>query len=187
MRIDRLLMGLILLICITGCKKDSNPLPSNVINSDFESWSTMDYLKGWKSNSCSACTPPYQTYVVQKTTEAYHGMYAVKLIYNGVYPAVATCKFAVTVKPSVFSGFVKCQLAERDTVSVKVKVFSGSVAIDSAQWINTASIPVYTPFDIHLSQPIAHADSVQVTIRGGNKMDANQNGSVLWIDYLSLK
>src|SRR5581483_12055864 len=97
-----------LIIAFQGCKKD-RPLPisANIPNADFESWSSTDYLQGWSTNSCPLCVPPYNTYIVQKTTEAYHGQFAVKLIYNGVYPAVASNKFAVVNHPASLTGFTK--------------------------------------------------------------------------------
>jgi hypothetical protein len=67
-----------------------------------------------------------------------------------------------------------------------VQVFSHSAVVDSGQWVNTVSIPQYTQFIVPITQSSAHADSVLITIHGGNKIGTGGNGSVLWIDYLSI-
>lgn len=175
-----------LLIAVQGCVKESNTSPSNLPNGDFEGWTVNDELQNWKTNSCPECDPAFNSYVVQKTTEAYHGQYAAKFIYNGVYPAIASDLFAVPSHPMSLSGYTKCTLDENDTVFVKVQVFSHHSVVDSGQWVNTVSIPQYKQFIVPITQSSAHADSVLITIHGGNKMNTGSNGSVLWIDYLSI-
>ncbi len=179
-------ISLVIIIALHGCKK-LEPTPQFAIpNGDFESWTSGDYLVDWTGDSCPACVPPYETYIIQKTTEAYHGQYAAKFLYNGLYPAYANNKFVVSGHPAALSGYAKCQLYGDDTVSVKVLVYYANAVVDSGKWLNTASTTNYQAFTINLTQSSAHADSVLVSIKGGNKMDANHNGSVLWIDYLSL-
>jgi len=175
-----------LLIALQGCTKDNNTSPSNLPNGDFEGWTANDELKAWKTNSCPECYPAFNSYVVQKTTEAYHGQYAAKLIFNGAYSAVASDLFAVPSHPMSLSGYTKCTLDDHDTVFVKVQVFSHSVVVDSGQWVSTVSIPQYKQFIVPITQNSVHADSVLITIHGGNKMNTGSNGSVLWIDYLSI-
>ena len=176
-----------MIIVLQGCKKLEPGPQFAVPNGDFESWTSGDYLQNWTSNSCPACVPPFETYIVQKTTEAYHGQYAASLIYNGVYPAYINNKFAVDGHPSALLGYEKCQLYGDDTVSVRVLVYYGNAVVDSGKWLNTTSTADYKPFSISLTQSSAHADSVLVLIKGGNKMDSSHNGSVLWVDYLSLR
>ncbi|MBS1529615.1 MAG: hypothetical protein JSU01_04875 [Bacteroidetes bacterium] len=157
---------------------------SNLPNGDFEGWTTSDKLQGWTTNSCPECTPSYNSYVVQTTTEAYHGPYAATILYNGVYTTVASDVFPVNSHPKELSGYVKCTLNENDTVSVKVQIFNHYSLVDSGKWVNTASIQQYQKFTIPISQNSADADSMLITITGGHKLDANNNGSVLWLDYL---
>jgi len=176
----------VLVIAWQGCTKEHNTSPSNLPNGDFEGWTVNDELQAWKTNSCPECYPAFNSYVVQKTTEAYHGQYAAKLIFNGVYSAVASDLFAVASHPMLLSGYTKCTLDEHDTVFVKVQVFSNRAVVDSGQWVNTVSIPMYKQFIVPITQSSTHADSVLITVRGGNKMSAGSNGSVLWIDYLSI-
>ena len=175
----------VLVIALHSCTKENNSSPSNLPNGDFEGWTANDELQAWKTNSCPECYTKINTYVVQKTTEAYHGQYAAKLIFNGAYSAVASDLFAVPSHPMSLSGYAKCTLNELDTVIVKVQVFSHSSVVDSGQWVNTMSIPQYKQFIVPITQSSAHADSVLITIHGGNKIGAG-NGSVLWVDYLSI-
>ncbi len=181
-----LLIILIAIVALQSCKKGAPGPQFTIPNSDFENWTSDDYLQDWTSNSCPACVPPFETYIVQKTTEAYHGRYAANLVYNGVYAAYISNKFAVTGHPSALSGYAKCQLYGDDTVSVKVRVYNANVVVDSGQWLSTASLSSYKPFTVNLTHSSAHADSVLILIKGGNKMDSNHNGSALWVDYLSL-
>lgn len=176
----------VLMIALQGCIKDNTMSPSNLPNGDFEGWSVNDLPDDWKTNSCPECTGAINSYVVQKTTEAYHGQYAAKLIYNGAYPAVASNLFAIPSHPMSLSGYTKCTLNEDDTVSVKVQVFSHNSVVDSGQWVNTVSIPQYRQFVVPITQNSTYADSVLITIRGGNKLNTSSNGSVLWVDYLSI-
>jgi len=176
----------VLVIALQGCIKENTLTPSNLPNGDFEGWTVNDELQDWKTNSCPECYPAYNSYVVQKTTEAYHGQYAAKFIYNGVYPAVASELFGVPSHPLSLSGYTKCTLNANDTVSVKVQVFSHNSIVDSGQWVNTVSISQYKQFIVSITQNSTHADSVLITIRGGNKLNTSSTGSVLWIDYLSI-
>ncbi|HWD88935.1 MAG TPA: hypothetical protein VG367_12455 [Mucilaginibacter sp.] len=173
-----------LLIVLQSCVKDTSLPASDLPNGDFEGWSSSDELQGWTTNSCPECVPDYNSYVVQKTTEAYHGQYAAKILYNGVYTTVASNGFAVTSHPKELTGYVKCTLNQNDTVSVVVKVFKNNALVDSGKWVNITSIQQYQKFIIPISQNSVDADSVTITVTGGNKLDTNKNGSVLWIDYL---
>jgi hypothetical protein len=175
------------IFALQSCKLENSTPASNVPNGDFEGWTSLDNLDDWTTNSCPTCVPPYETYIVQKTTEAYHGQYAAKFIYNGVYPAYANSTFAVTAHPSNLTGYVKCYLYNSDTVSVKVWVFKANAVVDSGQWLNTESISSYKQIVIPVTQSSTQADSVKISIKGGHKMDAGNNGSVLWVDYLSLR
>jgi hypothetical protein len=173
----------VLIIGLQSCIKDKSLPQSNLPNGDFEGWSANDDLQTWKTNSCAECTPAYNSYIVQKTSEAYHGQYAVKLLYNGVFPSEASNVFPVSAHPHELIGYAKCTLSENDTVSIKVQVFSHNSLVDSGQWINTTAIQQYKKFVIPITQSSADGDSVLITIRGGNKLGAN-SGSVLWVDYL---
>ena len=175
-----------LLIVVQSCKKDSAAPALQLPNSDFEGWTVNDELQQWKTNSCAECKPIFNTYVIQKTTEAYHGQYAAKFLFNGVYPATAYNTFPVSSHPSELLGYTKCGLYENDTVSIKVRVFSGNAVVDSGEWINTASITQYQKFTIPISKSAVKADSVMISIRGGNKANTSGTGSVLWVDYLCM-
>lgn len=186
MRISVLLLFALIVVSTAACKKRQSLPASNIPNGDFESWTSIDELQQWKTNSCPVCVPPFETYVVQKTTEAYHGQYAAKFIYNGVFNATATDKFVVTSHPSALIGYAKGLLVEGDTVSIKVRVFSSNTVVDSGEWIDTETIPLYRKFTIPITQSTATADSVQVSVKGGHKFNTQQS-TALWLDYLSLQ
>ena len=182
MRTAALFIVSALIIAMQGCKKE-RPLPTapNIPNADFEGWSSTDYLQNWSTNSCALCVPAVNTYIVQKTTDAYHGQYAAELIYNGVYPAMASSIFAVSSHPSSLIGYAKCQIIGTDTVSVKVVVYSQNNIVDGGVWVNTEPITNYSQFVVPISQNSDRADSVKIVIKSGS----HEIGTVLWIDYLS--
>jgi len=185
MNFARVLVCVAVVIALHGCKKEENlPVP-NITNGDFESWTSVDELQGWKSNSCPTCSPDFQTYVIQKTTEAYHGRYAAKIVYNGVFCATASTKLAIATHPDNLTGFVKCQLNPGDSVSIKVRVYSNNTVVDSGRWVNRESISAYKQIVIPVSHSSTHADSVKVSVRGGTIRGDNGNGSVMWVDYFS--
>jgi len=175
-----------MIIVVQSCRKETPAPLLKMPNSDFEGWSAGDDLQAWKTNSCPECYPAFNTYVVQKTTEAYHGQYAAKFLFNGVYPATANNTFRVPLHPNDLVGYVKCGLSEHDTVSIKVRVFNGNTVVDSGEWVNTESIAQYKKFRIDITQNSTKADSVTVSVRGGNKASPPGNGSVLWVDYLCI-
>ncbi|HJP63706.1 MAG TPA: hypothetical protein VJ844_09705 [Mucilaginibacter sp.] len=176
-----------LIIFLQSCIKNTSLPKSNLPNGDFEGWTTSDRLEQWKTNSCPECFSAINQYVVQKTTEAYHGLYAAKLLYNGVYRAEAYNTFAVTTHPQALNGYVKCTLSTGDTVFIKVQVFSQNRVVDSGLWTGTVSIPDYQHITVPVTQSSASADSVMVAIRGGNKTDGPGNGSVFWVDYFCIR
>src|SRR6185312_4531167 len=180
-------IAIVLTLALSACVKSALAPPSQykIPNCDFESWTADDELKEWKTNSCPACVPAFNTYIVQKTSEAYHGQYAAKFLYNGVYSAAASAKFAVTGHPVELTGYVKCQLYANDTAFIKVRVFKANIVVDSGIWKSTELINKYTVFSLPITQSTATADSVSISIRGGQRT-TDGGSSTLWVDYLSL-
>ena len=81
MKMLKLFLLLILLLTLFSCKKSiSNQDNINIPNGDFELWDNMPNLISWQTNSCPACVPPWETYIVQKVTDASHGQFAAKFI-----------------------------------------------------------------------------------------------------------
>lgn len=154
-------------------------------NCDFESWTADDELQQWRTNSCPACVPVQSNYIVQKTTEAYHGQYAAKFVYNGLYNAAGGIKFGVPGHPTELTGYVKSQLYANDTAFIWVRVFKGGALVDSGMWMGTEPISKYTKFVLPITQSTTTADSVSILIRGG-KVKTDTGSSTLWVDYFSL-
>src|SRR6476620_10905199 len=102
MKAKALPVMIVFILAISGCKKETAkqqviPIP----NGDFELWDNMPNLYNWQTNSCPACVPPYETYIVQRVSDASRGRYAAKFIYNNVYSSWANNKFAVSLHPTV--------------------------------------------------------------------------------------
>src|SRR5665647_3425476 len=86
MKTLQLFLSFIFLIAFLSCKKgNSNSQTISIPNGDFEDWDNIPNLLIWQTNSCPACVPPYETYIVQKVSDSYSGQFAAKFIYNNVY------------------------------------------------------------------------------------------------------
>lgn len=187
---------IVLLLCIsfaaTSCRKDEvipTPAPQQqnipVPNGDFENWSVLS-PDNWTTNSCPACVPPYETYIVQQDSSAYQGQFAAKFIYNNVYAAWAHNGFAVTSHPVELSAYVKCNLVTTDSVLIRVKLFNNNVEVDSGEWYGTSSITNYTQILIPISQNASQADSVSIYLEGGHRSSLIWNNTEFWVDKVEL-
>ena len=167
-----------------GCKKATPDQQTvQIPNGDFELWDNRPDLYDWQTNSCPACDPPFLTYIVQKVTDAHHGQYAAEFLYNNVYSSMANNKFAVPLHPSSLTGYIKSVIASGDTATIHIDLFSGSNIVDSGNFNETSSTPVYKKIEIPISQTSGMADSASIKITGGKKQ-----GSQLYVDdFLLLK
>jgi hypothetical protein len=187
MKAIRIFILLSAIIALHGCKKEKVLPLSNIPNGDFENWGNYDLLDNWETRYCPMCAIAINTYTVQKTTDAYNGKFAAKFIYNGAFAAIASNKFVITGHPANLTGYVKYQPYGMDTVSIKIMLFNNSVAVDSGQWSGTSSISNYRQLIIPITRNSLYADSALITIKGGTKWNSsNGNGTILWVDYLSL-
>jgi hypothetical protein len=182
------LIFFIVLAAVISCRKNTTPQPSIPIpNGDFENWTSGPLLQDWVTNSCPACVPPFETYVVQKDSlNAYHGKYAAKFVDNTVYPAQAQNKFAIPYHPSTLSAYIKPIIYGGDTVSIKIRLFENKAQVDSGQWLGTSSSGSYGQLVIYITHNSMQADSAQITISGGHKSTGG-NTTVFWVDDLSLQ
>jgi hypothetical protein len=190
MKVFKCLIVFSAMVAFAGCKKDKIVMQTNatvIPNGDFENWDNMSLLENWKTNSCPACVPPFETYIVQRDTNAYHGKFAAKFIYNNVYAAWAENKFKLDGHPASLTAYTKCNLYGNDTVSVKIRLFRNSAVIDSGQWFGTSSINTYTKIVIPISQNSLQADSAQISIKGGHKIGYPSKNTEFWVDYLTLQ
>lgn len=166
----KLFLSFIFLITFLSCKKiNSGPQALSIPNGDFEDWDNTQNLLIWQTNSCPACVPPFQTYIVQKVTDAYSGKFAAKFIYNNVYQSWAINKFPIAVHPSLLTCYVKGTITNGDTAIIHIDLFSGNNIIDSGNWYGTSSIANYTKVEIPITQTSSTPDSALIKIVGGKK------------------
>jgi hypothetical protein len=178
----KLFLSFTFLLTFSSCKKDTTnsqiiPIP----NGDFEDWNNLPNLLIWQTNSCPACVPPFETYIVQIVTDSYSGKFAAKFIYNHVYKSWADNKFPITTHPSLLTGYVKSNITDGDTVVIHIDLFSGTNIVDSGNWNGTSSIGNYKKVEISISQTSSTVDSALIKIVGGEKQN-----TVLYVDDLEL-
>ena len=162
----------LLILSLAGCKKEAVQQQEIAIpNGDFEQWDSMPNLAIWKTNSCPACLPAYETYVVQKVDDAANGRFAARFIYNNVYSSSANNRFAISAHPTFLTGYVKSNIASGDTAIIHVDLLSGSRVVDVGTLSQTTSNSSYRKIKIPISQNSVYVDSAEVHIVGGKKQD----------------
>ena len=189
MKVVRAAVCLIAVIIVASCSKKNNPQPGiiPIPNGDFENWTGTDRLQNWTSNSCPECVPPFETYIVQKDSNAYHGKYAAKLVYNDVYAALAENKFFIPSHPVSLTAYIKSAIAGADTVSIKIRLYKNNAVADSGLWLGTSSVDKYAKINIAITQSSMQVDSAKITITGGHVKGALNNNTTFWVDHLSLQ
>jgi len=163
-----------------GCKKniaDQQIIP--IPNGDFELWDDVPNLLSWETNSCPACVPPYETYIVQKVTDVSKGRFAAKFIFNNVYNSFANNKFSIPLHPTLLTGYIKSNIANGDTAIIHVDLFSRNNIVDNGNFYETSSHVNYRKIEIQISQFSSAVDSALIRIVGGKKQDTE-----LYIDNL---
>ena len=155
---------------LLSCKKTpSNETNFTIPNGDFEQWDANQNLLIWHTNSCPICVPPIETYIVQKETDAAHGQFAAKFIYNNAYRSIATNKFAISSHPYALTSYVKSNIATGDTALLQVDLFLNNAIVDSGKWLETTSTADYKKLEIQITQTNAKIDSALITILGGQR------------------
>jgi hypothetical protein len=163
----RLLITITLVLTVLGCEKNrTDQIDFAIPNGDFEQWEN-ETLSIWQTNSCPFCVPPYETYIVQKESDAAHGQFSAKLVYNNVYRSVATNKFAISVHPSALAAYIKSNIATGDTAILRVDLFLNNAVVDTGVWLETSSTTYYKKLEIQISQNNSKVDSALITILGG--------------------
>ena len=172
MKVIALSVIILFMLTFLSCKKESaNQQTILIPNGDFEQWDNNQDLLIWQTNSCSACVPPFETYIVQQVTDAEHGQFAAKFVYNGVYSSSASNKFAISLHPSSLTGYIKSTIASGDTAMIHVDLFSGNNIVDEGNFYETSSNASYRKINISISQTTTNIDSALIKIVGGNKQN----------------
>ena len=177
------LMFVCCLIFLFSCSRE-NDISQEIIpvpNGDFEIWDNLLFLESWQTNSCAPCDPPYESYIIQKDSNAYQGLFAAHFIYNEVFASHAINDFSIPAHPSYLTAYVKSKLPASDSILIRVNLFNNGIPVDSGKMYITSSISNYTQIEIPITQSNTDSDSASITIRSGA-----QTGSELWIDHLQL-
>lgn len=173
-------IAIVFILAFFACKKNSsNQQEIAVPNGDFELWDSMPNLYSWKTNSCPACVPPYETYIVKKVTDVSNGQFAAKFIFNNFYSSFANNKFSVSQHPTSLRGYIKSNIANGDTAVIHIDLFSGGNIIDNGNFYEISSNATYRKIEIPISQNSMTADSALIKIIGGKKQT-----SELYVDNL---
>jgi hypothetical protein len=160
------------MLTFLSCKKESaNQQTIPIPNGDFEQWDNIQNLLIWQTNSCSACVPPFETYIVQQVTDAEKGKFAAKFVYNNVYSSYAINKFAISSHPSSLTGYIKSTIASDDTAIIHIDLFSGNNIVDNGNFYETSSNVSYRKINIPISQTTTNVDSALIKIIGGEKQN----------------
>jgi len=180
MKAIKLFILILFMLTFYSCKRDiANQQIISIPNGDFELWDNMPNLFIWQTNSCPVCMPPFETYIVQKVTDASHGHFAAKFIYNNVYSSSATNKFAISIHPALLTGYIKSNIAIGDTAIIHIDLFSGNNIIDNGNFYETLSNGSYRKIEIPISQTSSSVDSALIKIVGGKKQSTE-----LYVDNL---
>jgi len=181
MNARQLFITIFVMFASFGCRKDASQPIISIPNGDFELWDNMPILYDWRTNSCPVCVPPYETYIVQRVTAAAHGQFAAKFTYNNVYSSWADNKFSIPLHPGFLTGYIKSNIANGDTATIHVALFSWNNLVDGGDFYETSSTISYKKIEIIISQTSSMADSASIKIVGGKKI-----GTELFIDNLEL-
>ena len=191
---------------LTGitCKKEPilcSPPPPQIPNGDFEILSLYappdifhNYNDAgfWISNSCGPCMKPWITeIVIFDSVNVYHGKYALKFLYNNLYPAWVQNTFPISIHPLSLIAFIKSNNFDKnDSSSISIKLFKNNIVVDSGLWISTSTINNYTQINIPITQNATEIDTALIFITHGpiipRGSSANWRMTYLWADYLSL-
>ena len=172
MKVRAFTIIVLLVLAFLSCKKEAaNEQIIPIPNGDFEQWDNMSNLAIWQTNSCPACVPPYETYIVKKVTDAANGQFAAKFVYNNVYSSYAINKFAISLHPTSLTGYIKSNIASGDTAIIHVDLFSGNTIVDHGSFYETSSNGSYRKINIPISQASTNVDSASIQIFGGKKQN----------------
>lgn len=168
------------IVTFFSCKKESSTKQTiSIPNGDFEQWDGISNLQIWQTNSCPACVPPYETYIVQRVTEVEHGQFAAKFVYNGFYSSSGSNKFQISLHPTMLTGYIKSNIANGDTAIIHIDLYSGNTVVDDGNLFETNSYSNYKKVEIPISQASITVDSALIKIVGGKKQ-----GTELYVDNL---
>lgn len=155
-----------------------NFLFAQIPNHGFENWDNQPRLLDWQNNSYPLTMPPYDPYIIRQDTNAKVGQYAANFYSNGVIKPWATVTFPMAMQYTELTAWVRYQFppcvndvgfSEKDTVSIKVEVLSGALAVGSGFWrkSDAGGNNSYQKISIPITYNSSTFDSCRITITGG--------------------
>ncbi|HRS54225.1 MAG TPA: hypothetical protein P5250_05930 [Bacteroidales bacterium] len=198
-------ISLLLLSIIAICKAQ-NPIP----NGNFETWSSTgyEYPQYYQYNSIirSLISNNYYAPNVEKTTDAYHGNYAVKLTTIAASQDTIFGYFLntppnegdvntwiggapINETPTGIRGYYKYNLATIDSATIIVSFSKMGVNIGTYIFKVGGITNSYLPFQFTFNPPLSVApDSVVFAAVSSNIFSSNNGipGACLYIDSISL-
>lgn len=157
---------------------------AQIPNAGFENWIFAGWFAnpaGWNTNNMQLTSS-----VVAPDSDAYMGVYAMKLYNYGTIKPVAWTRFASSANVNNLTAYIKLTPVLGDTVYIKVREFYNGALLDSGEWKGYTSIPGYTLVNVPLSQNSSVIDTVEIEIAGGNHTDVVMNGTDFKVDHLQL-
>lgn len=204
MKTKKLFLALTL-TCITALHVGAQT-PS-IPNGNFESWNalTFEIPQNYVWSSNSNAFQDNMTFNVIKTSDAYHGSYAVQMttyidngdtlpgIFVNVSPKDENPEnwqggFAYNQKPIGMRGYYKSSIATPDTGFVMAFFYKSGVMIGQYGHYLYGTHNTYTPFSFSFDPPLAQTpDTVIFGAGSSNFADRSnmRNGSMLMLDSLS--
>lgn len=156
----------------------SHCIVAQIPNHGFENWDSQPRLMDWQNNSYPLTMPPYDPYIIRKDTNAKVDQYAANFHANGVVKPWATVTFPISVQYTELSAWVSYQFppcvndigsSEKDTVSIKVEVLNGTIAVGSGYWRKNDALGIsgFQKISIPITYNSTTFDSCRITITGG--------------------
>lgn len=204
MKIKKLLLTFALIVTISLIVDAQNP---SVPNGNFENWTAITYELPqnyiWSSNSDALRKNlPFN---VIKSTDAYHGNYAVQMTTQiaggdtmpGIFvnvdpqngdPSTWNGGFAYSQKPTGMRGYYKSSIASPDTAFILAFFYKSGVMIGQYAYYFYGTHSVYTPFSVSFI-PALPQNPDTIIFGAGSSNYANsanmRNGSMLMLDSIS--
>ncbi|MCE9538736.1 MAG: T9SS type A sorting domain-containing protein [Bacteroidetes bacterium] len=204
MKIKKLLLTSAL-TCAIGLIADAqNP---SLPNGNFESWTSITYEIPqnyvWSSNvDALRKNAPFN---VTKSTDAYHGSYAVQMttqIINGdtmpgIFvnvdpkngdPSTWSGGFAYSQKPTGMRGYYKSSIVSPDTAFILAFFYKSGVMIGQYGYYFYGTHSVYTPFSLSFTPALPQNPDTIIFGAGSSNfgnMSNMRNGSMLKLDSIS--
>lgn len=150
----------------------------NIPNSSFEDWTSVnnqfEVPDQWQTSASA------DNNTIVHDNYAQDGNSALQVNPNGY----AFTGFPVTEHPGILSFYVRTGYMLMDTVNVNINVFSQGVSVDGGNWTNNGNvaIPRWSYVMLPISQNVPTADSVTITITGGQLA-----GTFISVDKLSFE